>query len=142
MTRCGMCWREDILDLISPFILYAVGVTTKKGDAIDVDKVCACMVEEFGYRSFQPIIVNKILIRLIGKSRAENKTVIEKRSETRFVKGVFYKNIQNCSWAGENSCPCISYDQLHCIIQFFRATPFSSPRKSRITSVTVSLCSL
>lgn len=72
--------RQDILDLISPFILYAVGVTTKKGDAIDVDKVCACMVEEFGYRSFQPIIVNKILIRLIGKSRAENKTVIEKRS--------------------------------------------------------------
>ena len=78
--------RQDILDLISPFILYAVGVTTKKGDAIDVDKVCARMVEEFGYRSFQPIIVNKILIRLIGKSRAENKTVIEKRS------GKFYES--------------------------------------------------
>lgn len=70
--------RQDVLELISPFILYAVGVTTKKGDAIDVEKVCACMVEEFGYRSFQPVIVNKILVRASGKGRG--KGVVEKRN--------------------------------------------------------------
>lgn len=70
--------RQDVLELISPFILYAVGVTTKKGDAIDVEKVCACMVEEFGYRSFQPVIVNKILVRASGKGKG--KGVVEKRN--------------------------------------------------------------
>ena len=29
--------RSDLLDLIRPFVLYAVGVTTKVGDIIDVE---------------------------------------------------------------------------------------------------------
>lgn len=55
--------RQDLLDLIKPFILYAVGVTTKVGDKIDVEKVSAHMEEEFGYRSFQIAVVKRVLLR-------------------------------------------------------------------------------
>lgn len=55
--------RQDLLDLIQPFILYAVGITTKVGDKIDEEKVSAYMEEEFGYESFQPAVVKRVLLR-------------------------------------------------------------------------------
>ena len=35
--------RSDLLDLIRPFVLYAVGVTTKVGSVIDVKGICKYM---------------------------------------------------------------------------------------------------
>ena len=55
--------RQDLLDLIQPFVLYAVGNTTKVGGKIDEEKICECMENEFGYKSFQPAVVKKVLIR-------------------------------------------------------------------------------
>lgn len=55
--------RQDLIDLIQPFILYAVGVTTKVGDKIEVEKVSTCMEEEFGYKSFQTAVVKRVLLR-------------------------------------------------------------------------------
>lgn len=51
--------RQDLLDLIQPFVLYAVGNTTKVGGKIDEEKICECMENEFGYKSFQPAVVKK-----------------------------------------------------------------------------------
>lgn len=55
--------RQDLIDLIQPFIIYAVGVTTKVGDKIEVEKVSTCMEEEFGYKSFQTAVVKRVLLR-------------------------------------------------------------------------------
>lgn len=49
--------RSDLLDLIRPFVLYAVGVTTKVGDIIDVEGICRYMESEFGYQSLNYLIV-------------------------------------------------------------------------------------
>ncbi len=55
--------RQDLLDLIQPFIMYAVGDTTKVGEKIDLDKISARMEEEFGYKSFQTTVVKRVLLR-------------------------------------------------------------------------------
>lgn len=52
--------RSDLLDLIRPFVLYAVGVTTKVGDIIDVEGICRYMESEFGYQSFQCAVVERM----------------------------------------------------------------------------------
>ncbi len=85
--------RQDILELISPFILYAVGITTKVGEAIDVGKVCERMVDEFGYRSFQPAIVNKVLTRVSGKASHAN--VVERKNKSYYLKTSLDNLIEN-----------------------------------------------
>lgn len=55
--------HKDVLDLLRPFVLYAVGTTTKLNDKIDIDAICGCMEKEFGYSSFQPAIVTRVLQR-------------------------------------------------------------------------------
>lgn len=41
--------RQDLLDLIRPFVLYAVGSTTSLNSEIDILSVCNYMETEFGY---------------------------------------------------------------------------------------------
>lgn len=55
--------HKDVLDLLRPFVLYAIGATTKINDRIDVDAICSCMEKEFGYSSFPQAIVTRILQR-------------------------------------------------------------------------------
>ena len=45
--------RQDLLDLIRPFVLCAVGNTTKVNSEIDTTCVCNYMEKEFGYKSIQ-----------------------------------------------------------------------------------------
>ena len=72
--------RGDLLDLIRPFILYAVGMTTKVGDAIDTNIICRYMESEFGYRSFQPAVAERVISRETSMSISQSKRVIEKRN--------------------------------------------------------------
>lgn len=64
--------HKDVLDLLRPFILYAVGTTTKTNNRIDIDIICNFMEKEFGYSSFQPAIATRILQR----EASENESAI------------------------------------------------------------------
>ena len=55
--------RQDLLDLTRPFVLYAVGNTAEINTAIDIALVCDYMEKEFGYKSIQVAVINKILTR-------------------------------------------------------------------------------
>lgn len=72
--------RQDLIDLIQPFILYAVGVTTKVGDKIEVEKVSTCMEEEFGYKSFQTAVVKRVLLREASSKINSAERKIKKKS--------------------------------------------------------------
>lgn len=61
--------KQDLLDLIKPFVLYSVGSTTTVGHSIDIDVVCRYLENEFGYKSFQPAVVEKVLNRECSSKR-------------------------------------------------------------------------
>ena len=89
-TMIGLCmlyalWesnRQDLLDLIKPFILYSVGNTTATGDKIDPVAVGAYLENEFGYRSFQIEVVNKVLAR-----EARSKRLIKRKEGSFYLTG-------------------------------------------------------
>lgn len=72
--------RSDLLDLIRPFVLYAVGVTTKVGDIIDVEGICRYMESEFGYQSFQCAVVERILLRETSDAIKQESRIIKKEN--------------------------------------------------------------
>lgn len=72
--------RSDLLDLIRPFVLYAVGVTTKVGDIIDVEDICRYMESEFGYQSFQCAVVERILLRETSDAIKQESRIIKKEN--------------------------------------------------------------
>lgn len=72
--------RSDLLDLIRPFVLYAVGVTTKVGSVIDVKGICKYMESEFGYHSFQYAVVKRILMRETSDEISQEKRIIKKEN--------------------------------------------------------------
>lgn len=72
--------RSDLLDLIRPFVLYAVGVTTKVGDIIDVEGICRYMESEFGYQSFQYAVVERILLRETSDAIKQESRIIKKEN--------------------------------------------------------------
>ena len=61
--------KQDLLDLIKPFVLYSVGSTTTVGHSIDIDAICRYLENEFGYKSFQPAVVEKVLNRECSSKR-------------------------------------------------------------------------
>lgn len=71
--------RQDLLDLIQPFIMYAVGDTTKVGGKIDLEKISARMEEEFGYKSFQITVVKRVLLRETSSKINVDERKIKKR---------------------------------------------------------------
>lgn len=79
--------RQDLLDLIRPFVLYSVGNTTKVGDRIDSTSVGKYMEEEFGYRSFQVEVVNKILSRETSSNISKEKRIIARRNNVYYLIG-------------------------------------------------------
>lgn len=76
--------RSDLLDLIRPFVLYAVGVTTKVGDIIDVEGICRYMESEFGYQSFQCAVVERILLRETSDAIKQESRII-KKEDRKFI---------------------------------------------------------
>lgn len=76
--------QQDLLDLIRPFVLYSVGNTTKVGDEIKVTQVCNYMETEFGYKSIQKAVVDRILSRETSSKFSKNNHRIERRNK-RFV---------------------------------------------------------
>lgn len=77
--------RQDLLDLIQPFILYAIGTTTNVGDKIDVEKISKCMEEEFGYHSFQTAVVRRILVRETSFKIIEAERKIKKKNNSFYL---------------------------------------------------------
>lgn len=71
--------KQDLLDLIRPFALYAVGNTTKVGSEINLSQVCSFMEKEFGYKSIQAAVVNRILIRETSLKNLKGNRRIERR---------------------------------------------------------------
>lgn len=55
--------RKDLLDLIRPFVMYAVGNVTAVGSQVNETEVCKAMEQEFGYKTFQPAVIHRILSR-------------------------------------------------------------------------------
>ena len=76
--------RKDLLDLIRPFVMYAVGTITPIGSKINETEVCNAMEREFGYRTFQPAVIHRILSRETSASIEVAKRKIIKRN------GYFY----------------------------------------------------
>ena len=74
--------RQDLLDLIKPFVLFSVGNTTSIGTNIDIDGVCRYLESEFGYKSFQPAVVKKVLSRECSASNiAADRRIVRKNNE-------------------------------------------------------------
>lgn len=77
--------KQDLLGLIRPFILYAVGTTTAQGKMIDINNVCKCMEKDFGYQSFQPVVVTRVLSREISLPQGETTAAIKKKDKAYFL---------------------------------------------------------
>lgn len=56
--------HNDMLDLILPFVKYAIGRKYKKGDRIEPGEIAACLNEELGYESIPHEVVATMLKRL------------------------------------------------------------------------------
>lgn len=72
--------RGDLLDLIRPFVVYAIGKTTNVGDAVDIDGICRYMESEFGYQSFQSAVIVRILRRETSEAIKQDNRIIQKRN--------------------------------------------------------------
>lgn len=93
--------RSDLLDLIRPFVLYAVGVTTKVGDIIDVEGICRYMESEFGYQSFQCAVVERILLRETSDAIKQESRIIKKEDRKFILIASLSTQVEkfNCSFA-------------------------------------------
>ena len=78
--------RKDLLDLIRPFVMYAVGSVTAVGAEINETEVCKGMEREFGYKTFQPAVIHRILSRETSTTIEVNQRKIEKRSGRFYLK--------------------------------------------------------
>lgn len=76
--------RQDLLDLIRPFVMYAVGNTTKVNSEIDIAHICDYMEDEFGYKSIQVAVINRILAREASSKAKKAYHCIEKKNN-RFI---------------------------------------------------------
>lgn len=72
--------RQDLLDLIRPFVLYAVGSTAKVNAEVDTSLVCNYMEKEFGYKSIQDAVINRVLSREASSRIQKNSRYIEKKN--------------------------------------------------------------
>ena len=72
--------RQDLLDLIRPFVLYAVGNTATVNAEIDISLVCDYMEKEFGYKSIQVAVINRVLARESSSKVQKDYRNIEKKN--------------------------------------------------------------
>jgi len=80
--------KNDLLDLIRPFVIYAIGNTTHKNGEIVAEKIARYMEEEFGYKSFQVEVVKRILSRETANNQ------IEKRNKRFYLIGSYQKQVE------------------------------------------------
>ena len=73
--------RQDLLDLIRPFVLYSIGNTTKINEEINVTQVCHYMESEFGYKSIQVAVINRILAREASSKSSKSNHCIERKNK-------------------------------------------------------------
>ena len=73
--------RKDLLDLIRPFVLYAVGNTTEINSEIDIALICDYMEREFGYKSIQVAVIKRILDREASSKIQKDYRCIEKKNK-------------------------------------------------------------
>lgn len=66
--------------------MYAVGIMTTVGSEINETEVCKTMEREFGYRTFQPAVIHRILTREASLSRGSEQRKIERRSGKFYLK--------------------------------------------------------
>lgn len=73
--------HTDALDLLIPFLRYAIAKTTNKGDIIDVGKVTNCFKDEYGYDDI-PIgvietMMNRLSPRTLLKSNKNYRLIVD-----------------------------------------------------------------
>lgn len=79
--------RQDLLSVITPFVLYCVGTSTSKGHFIDVDSVCRKMESEFGYKEIQPSVISHVLLRESKKRNGREITMAKKKAKSFVLSG-------------------------------------------------------
>ena len=60
--------RTDVLDLLIPFLRYAIAKTTSKDDIIDVGKVTNCFKNEYGYDDIPIGVIETMMHRLTPRT--------------------------------------------------------------------------
>lgn len=80
--------RQDLLDLISPFIIYAVAKVTSPGEVVAEEKALEIVRNEFGYSDMPVTIVRRALRRQRKYFRKENGTFILKRDLDAYVQDI------------------------------------------------------
>ena len=67
--------HQDLLDIVTPFVLYAVGKNAKPGKAIQIAQIASYIETEFGYTRFDHNVIKRILGREIRRktNKIENK---------------------------------------------------------------------
>lgn len=86
--------HRDLLDLIRPFIVYAVGMNTSVGEEIDIERICRYMESEFGYQSFHPAVAERVLIRETSDSIPQEKRIVQKKNKKYYLLTSLTKEIQ------------------------------------------------
>ena len=77
--------QQDLLGVIRPFVLYAVGEKTIVGSRIEISDICEYMITEFGYKTFQAPVIQRILQRESTSIGIEGTRVIEKRNKAFYL---------------------------------------------------------
>ena len=78
--------KQDLLSLITPFVLYCVGTTTVKGRTIDIRATCKEMEQEFGYKEIHPEVISHVLSRE-SKKQQDGTQVIVKQNKSYVLVG-------------------------------------------------------
>ena len=82
--------HNDMLDLILPFVKYAIGRKYKKGDRIEPGEIAACLNEELGYESIPHEVVATMLKRL-------SPSVLDRRRSEFWLKVGLEKDVKSYS---------------------------------------------
>lgn len=80
--------RQDLLDLISPFIIYAVAKVTSPGEVVADEKALEIVKNEFGYSDMPLTIVRRVLRRQKKFFRKENGEYILKSNLDSYVQDI------------------------------------------------------
>ena len=79
--------KQDLLSLITPFVLFCIGTSTSQGKSIDVDAICRRMETEFGYKEIQPGVISHVLNRESKKDSGKDTPIITKKNNLYILSG-------------------------------------------------------
>lgn len=72
--------RKDMIDLITPFVHYAVAKITSVGDCVDTQKVTKIIRQEFGYTDIPEAVLHKVFSRDKEHFERRNRSIYLKSS--------------------------------------------------------------